>query len=39
MFAAQEAQEDVVEILIENGADTNIDNNVSVSIESCNTLG
>lgn len=39
MFAAQEAQKDVVEILIENGADTNIDNNVSVSIESCNALG
>ena len=30
MFAAQEAQESVVEILIENGADINIDNNVSL---------
>ena len=30
MFAAQEAQESVVEILIENGADIDIDNNVSL---------
>jgi len=30
MFAAQKAQESVVEISIENGADINIDNNVSL---------
>lgn len=30
MFAAQEEHENVVEILIERGADINIDNNVSV---------